>query len=64
MKPLTHIVRILEAEGWSLRYTGGGHLQARHPNATGLLHFPSTPSDHRNTRNTLAQARRLLKGKT
>lgn len=54
------IVRDLIADGWQVRHTNGGHLQARHPAASGLLHLSSTPSDPRSEKNARAQARRLL----
>lgn len=54
------IVTELRSQGWHIEPTRGGHIRATHPQASGLLFLPSTPSDYRSDRNSRAQARRLL----
>ncbi len=45
------------ALGWSASRTNGGHLRWTHETG-GLVFSPSTPSDVRSIRNTLAQIKR------
>jgi predicted RNA binding protein YcfA (HicA-like mRNA interferase family) len=54
------LIRLAERDGWTVRYTAGGHLRLEHPDAAGPVFATATPSDHRAARNTLAQMRRAL----
>jgi predicted RNA binding protein YcfA (HicA-like mRNA interferase family) len=39
------IVRIIEADGWSLVATRGSHRQYRHPNKSGRVTIAGKPSE-------------------
>ena len=55
------IARALEAGGWTVERSRGGHLIATHPDAAGRVVFGSTPSDGRVAMNVRAAARRALR---
>ena len=46
--------------GWTVSYTGGGHLRLDHPHASGPVFTSSTASDWRAGRNLAVQLRRAL----
>ena len=46
--------------GWTVSYTGGGHLRLDHPEAAFPVFTSSTPSDWRTAKNLAAQLRRAL----
>lgn len=53
-KDLTVLVRKAKSQGWTITYTGGGHLKWVSP--TGEIVFSSsTPSDTRTLKNTKQQ---------
>ena len=45
-------------KGWSVTKTGGSHLKWVPPSGKGFVFSPSTPSDSRSNKNTIAQLRR------
>jgi hypothetical protein len=52
-------IEAAEANGWSWRVTGTGHLRVFRPGSTAAVTVPATPSDHRALRNARADARRV-----
>lgn len=58
-KDTAKLVKALRAQGWEVEKTRGGHWKAIPPDKTqDIVHFASTPSDHRALRNTVAQLRK------
>ena len=54
------VLEEMDHEGWTLEYTGSGHIRWQHP--SGAFAFSaSTPSDHRAWKNQLAKLRRLAR---
>lgn len=39
------IIRLIEADGWTLNRTKGSHRQYKHPQKRGLVTVPGKPSD-------------------
>lgn len=61
-KKMRDTVKQAEKMGYTVEATSNGHLRFRHSNkAVGLVIGPSTPSDARSSKNTLAQLRRNLR---
>lgn len=57
-KEIKQLKKALEAEGYSVDPTRGGHLKVTHPDKDGVVFMPSTPSDHRSIKNTKAELKR------
>jgi hypothetical protein len=58
-KDIKNLHRKLEAQGWMLKPTRNGHVMAFPPDKSkSPVTMPSTPSDHRSLKNTLADLRR------
>ncbi len=57
-RELCKIARIAMKKGWSVTKTGGSHLKWVPPSGKGFVFSPSTPSDSRSNKNTIAQLRR------
>ncbi len=55
---LKKLMREKAAQGWEIQTTRGGHFRLRHASG-GCVTFPSTPSDHRSFKNTLADVKRI-----
>lgn len=57
-KDVRDLLKKLEAQGWRI-VAGGKHIKAFPPDTTRpMVTIPTTPSDHRSLRNTIAQLRR------
>ncbi len=54
---LRSLARAAHRAGWSITLTGTGHLRWESPDGTVVI-TPSTPSDHRSSRNSRARLRR------
>jgi hypothetical protein len=58
-KDWTRIIRLAEAQGWTVVRTKGNHIRFIPADKTQqMVHTPSTPSDHRSFKNSLAQLRK------
>jgi len=51
----------LQAEGWLLERTAGGHIKLTHKEASTCVFGSSTPSDHLSRKNLISQCRRALR---
>ncbi len=58
---MKEIRRALEARGFTVRKTRGGHWRIEHPQMDGPVFAPSTPSDCRSVKNMLATVRRKMR---
>ena len=58
-KDIAQLVRALQAQGWRVERSGGGHYKAFPPDTSKpMVTIASTPSDRRAFRNTIALLRR------
>ena len=59
--PIRKLIRLIEADGWKVSVTGGGHLACRHPDASGTVYAAASASDHRALENLKHNMRRALR---
>jgi hypothetical protein len=57
-KDMRKLIRQAEAQGWVVKYGGGGHLKFLAPGG-GIVVSPGTASDYRSMRNHVALMKRL-----
>lgn len=53
--------RLLERQGFIATKTRGGHWRFEHPDMSGPVFAPDTPSDHRGLKNLFATLRRQMR---
>ena len=51
------VIDRLALQGWSFAFSGGGHIKAKSPRG-GIVVMPSSASDYRSFRNSVALLRR------
>lgn len=52
------MLKLAEEKGWTVKKTGGGHLEVRSPDGKSTVHASSSPGDHRAALNLRADLRR------
>jgi hypothetical protein len=57
-------IRALQANGWSVTKTAGGHWRCTHPDVERPLFTSGSPSDWRSVKNFRAEVKRALRGTT
>ena len=57
-KEIKRIVKALETQGFYVERSGKGHLKVKNERGGTVYVMPSTPSDHRSLKNTVAELRR------
>lgn len=57
-KDLKKLLKKLEAQGHTIRYTRKGHPVVLHKDGIGRVTFSGTPSDHRSLLNAIAKLRK------
>ena len=58
---MKQVRRQLERQGFIATKTRGGHWRLEHPNMTGVVFAPDTPSDFRAIKNLHAKLRRKMR---
>jgi len=59
---MKEVRRELERQGFTATKTRGGHWRFEHPNMSGPVFAPDTPSDHRGVKNLRSLLRRKMRG--
>jgi predicted RNA binding protein YcfA (HicA-like mRNA interferase family) len=58
---MKEVRRQLVRQGFSVSKTNGGHWRFEHPEMTGPVFAPDTPSDHRGLKNLHAMLKRKMR---